>query len=131
VSYFIFGFLLAMTLWRQRRNRIESKILGPSAAMFPYLKHKVIEWVPPPEITPFEMPDSPEQSQLEANENYILLQYRDKKVEELIEWRQWGVALKLVEEKIRAAQAVGDRKVEQIYKAYLDLIKPRIGRPLD
>ena len=127
-SHLAYGFLYAASLRRTRKARIEQRILGPPSASFPHIEHRLLDYSSPPDVTPFEKASTSQQGQPEAD--FILLHYRDKKVEELMEWNQWGVALKLVEAKIRDAQSAGDRKTEQVYQAYLDLIKPRIGRPI-
>jgi uncharacterized membrane protein len=129
ISHLTFVVLYTMVNWKRKSDRVKAQITNPTAPRYQFLGHQVIDYSRPPEVTPFEGTGTVEPSRVESD--FILLQYRDKKVEELIEWKQWGVALKLVEEKIRDAQSIGDKKIEQVYQAYLDLIKPRIGRPLD
>lgn len=129
ISHLTFAVLYTMVNWKRKSDRVKAQITNPSAPRYPFLGHQVLDYSRPPEVTPFEGTGNAEPVQIESD--FILLQYRDKKIEELIEEKQWGVALKLVEEKIRDAQSIGDKKSEQVYQAYLDLIKPRIGRPLD
>jgi hypothetical protein len=53
---------------------------------------------------------------------------QDAKVEELIEWGQWGKARSLIVERLEESRRAGRDRMVEMYQAYLDYIGPQMDR---
>jgi len=66
-------------------------------------------------VTPFGT--SPVQEEkIEPETPDILQELRDKKVDELMEWKEWTKAYELALERLETAEDIGDRKSMELYK---------------
>lgn len=56
----------------------------------------------------------------------ILAEIRDKKIDDLLEWKLWGQALKLAKNLHADAEKEGDWKSIELYKAYMTMLNRKI-----
>ncbi len=76
-------------------------------------------------VTPFtssgQMP-----SPAEASAFGVLDEWRDKTIEELLEWKQNEKALELARQRLDDARNAGDTRSTEVYEAYVRMLKPSV-----
>jgi len=80
-------------------------------------------------VTPFGM-DSAEEEKSGNEPTDILFELRDKKIDELMEWKEWAKAYELALERLEESENLRDRRSIKLYEAYVRLLKPRV-RPVN
>lgn len=80
-------------------------------------------------VTPFGMGQAGEEKSGDETAD-ILFELRDKKIDELMEWKEWDKAYDLAVERLSKSEDIGDRRSIKLYEAYIRMLKPRV-RPVD
>jgi len=81
-------------------------------------------------VTPFDDPDEGSTLKNKTESLFLIPDYRrDEKIEELIEWGQFPVALDLIERKLHIFRKKNDPVMIEVYEIYRRFIKKRLGIP--
>lgn len=123
------GFYLTLLYWRKKKRKelsVLKRIEIPPQRIVPLEpagddKHAV-------SVTPFCHESG--RGVRDTGPHSILDDFRDRKIDELMEWDQWGKAYELAEQKLACAESIGDGKSAEVYRAYLMIIGPKTGKKL-
>ena len=84
-------------------------------------------------VTPFDSPDDPEGEEGDEGGEELIEQHgipdekRDARIDELIDWGEFSKAYELATELLEFSVSKKHENYIGIYKAYIRLLKPRVG----
>ena len=127
LAHLFFLYLLVHVAKKEKEHRSSQKGLMVTDKDRPqYVADKPKEDM---SVTPFGMGHAEEERSGDESTD-ILFELKDKRIDELMEWKEWAKAYEMAMERLEESGDIGDRTSIKLYEAYVRLLKPRV-RPVN
>ena len=126
ISHILFAVAYFHTMQKSRAMKVVTKVLFTESKWAS--NHTPASSEDIHSVTPFDGVGTVEGHSDLSLRPPILNERQDSKVEELIEWGQWGKAHSLIVERLEEARKAGRDRIVEMYQAYLDYIGPQMDR---